>query len=111
MKSIIYYLFFSCLLSGCQPWETPKDTLVVVLDSEPQSLDPRKATDANGMRLMGLIFNGLVKIGPQLEAIPDGAESWKKNGLIYEFRLKKTPFFQWPTYSAGGYRVFLSGIS
>ena len=92
MKPIVYSLFFCWLLFGCQPWENPSDTLVIALDSEPQTLDPRKAVDANGMRLVGLIFNGLVKIGPQLKAVPEGAASWKREGLIYEFYLKKLYF-------------------
>ena len=92
MKPIVYSLFFCWLLFGCQPWENPSDTLVIALDSEPQTLDPRKAVDANGMRLMGLIFNGLVKIGPQLEAIPDGIKHWKREGLVYEFYLRKLRF-------------------
>ena len=91
-KPIVYSLFFCWLLFGCQPWENPSDTLVIALDSEPQTLDPRKAVDANGMRLMGLIFNGLVKIGPQLEAIPDGIKRWKREGLVYEFYLRKLRF-------------------
>lgn len=88
-------LFLFCcfyLLGACHPYSTPLDTLVVALDSEPQTLDPRKAVDANGMRLVGLLFNGLVKIGPQLKIIPDGAKSWRQNGLIYEFALKKLQF-------------------
>ena len=86
------FLFLFLFFSGCQPWTTPPDTLVVALDSEPQTLDPRKAVDANGMRLVGLIFNGLVKIGPQLKVISDGAGNWKKRGLTYEFYLKKLRF-------------------
>lgn len=89
---ILFLFFCFCLLGGCQPHSTPLDTLVVALDSEPQTLDPRKAVDANGMRLVGLIFNGLVRVGPQLKIIPDGAEIWRQDELVYEFLLKKLQF-------------------
>lgn len=89
---ILSFFFCIYLLGACHPHSTPIDTLVVALDSEPQTLDPRKAVDANGMRLVGLLFNGLVKVGPHLKIIPDGAKSWRQDGLVYEFPLKKLQF-------------------
>lgn len=92
LKALCLSVVVLLLFPNCQPHSTPSDRLVVALDLEPQSLDPRKALDANGMRLVGLIFNGLVKVGPQLQAISDGAESWKKKDLVYEFYLKPLMF-------------------
>ena len=75
-------------MASCSPKQLPKSTLFVVLDSKPNTLDPRKATDANGMRLTALIFNGLVKFGDQGELLPDAALKWELEGLTYTFYLK-----------------------
>ncbi|MCZ0931674.1 MAG: ABC transporter substrate-binding protein, partial [Oligoflexia bacterium] len=75
-------------LVSCSVKEPAKDTLFVVLDSRPQTLDPRKATSANGMRLIGLIFNSFVKQGNQGELKPDLALSWRLNHLTWTFELK-----------------------
>lgn len=82
-------LFFIC---SCYNKNLPQDTLFIAIDSEIKSLDPRKATDANSMRLVGLLFNGLVKVGSQLEVLPDGATKWEQKGLSYVFYLKPLVF-------------------
>lgn len=86
-------LFITLLVlisAGCkQHAKTPPDTLVVGLSSAPATLDPRFATDAVGSRISSLIFNSLIRLGPNLEALPDAAESWKLNGSIYTFYLRR----------------------
>ena len=82
------FCVFFLLLASCSVREQPKDTLFVVLDSRPQTLDPRKATSANGMRLIGLIFNSFVRQGDQGELKPDLALSWKLDNLTWTFVLK-----------------------
>ena len=80
-------------LPACRPLSAPPDVLTAVLDAEPQTLDPRKATDAGGMRIAGLLFHGLTRAGPGLKAVPDGALSWRREGLSsYTFELKKLRF-------------------
>jgi len=64
------------------------NTLFVAIGSKPSTLDPRISTDANGMRISALIFNSLVKVGPNLEIIGDAAESWSYNNLVYSFKLQ-----------------------
>lgn len=71
----------------------PPDTLVVAIGSEPKTLDPRFATDANGMRMGLLIYNSLVKIGPDLNVEGDAAEKWEIKDKIFEFVLKPNIFF------------------
>ncbi len=90
MKSYIYLLLLA--LCHCHPKELPKDTLSIALDSEVKSLDPRKATDANSMRVIDLIFSGLVKIGPKLQILPDSAQKWEQKDLNYIFYLKPFKF-------------------
>ena len=75
-------------ISSCSPKDLPHSTLFVILDSRPYTLDPRKATDANGMRVSALIFSGLVQYGPQGDLKPDAASKWKLEGLTYTFYLK-----------------------
>lgn len=87
MKKIINLSLF-LLLASCSVKEPAKDTLFVVLDSRPQTLDPRKAVSANGMRLAGLIFNSFVKIGNQGELEPDLALDWKLDNLTWIFTLR-----------------------
>jgi peptide/nickel transport system substrate-binding protein len=65
-----------------------KDTLSVALGAEPVSLDPRLTTDAAGMRIAGLIFQTLVRLGPDLKPTGDLAESWRRDGRKFIFRLK-----------------------
>lgn len=88
MKTNYFCILLFWILSSCSPKELPKDNLFVILDSKPSTLDPRKATDANGMRLVSLIFNGFVKFGNQGELLPDAASSWKLAGLTWTFYLK-----------------------
>src|SRR5688500_14714224 len=59
-----------------QTSELPSSHLVVALGSEPTSLDPRFATDTNGMRIVSLMFHSLVRIGPDLKVQGDAAKTW-----------------------------------
>ncbi len=87
-KRLRYIAFLCLILSSCYSKKPDKSHLFVILDSKPSSLDPRKATDANGMRLAGLIFNGFVKHGDGGELLPDAALNWRLDGLAWTFHLK-----------------------
>lgn len=78
-------LFISCTKEVSHDPET----LVIALGSSPVSLDPRFATDANGMRITDLLFSSLVKMGPQLEVVGDAASSWSydSKSKTYQFHL------------------------
>ena len=82
-----FLIFLSLINFSCSPKELVKDTLFVLLDSKPSTLDPRKATDANGMRISALVFNGLVKIGDKGELLPDLAFHWELKNLTWTFYL------------------------
>lgn len=49
----------------------------IALESSPKTLDPRRATDANGQRLASLLFQSLVRLGPNMEIVGDAAKTWK----------------------------------
>lgn len=80
------YLLFSALACTRDPAVQP-DTLVVALGSQPATLDPRFATDANGMRVVALMFNSLVRIGPALQVEGDAAKTWTYKDKTYHFQL------------------------
>lgn len=82
-------LIATFLLTGCVGrYQTPVDTLVVGLGARPTTLDPRFATDANGARVGGLLFEGLVHAGPGFRPEGEAAESWVLRDHTYTFRLR-----------------------
>lgn len=77
------------ILAACTgKYKPPADTLVVALGSQPSTLDPRFATDANGMRVGGLIFESLVHVGPGFKPEGEAAERWEFKGHTYTFYLR-----------------------
>ncbi len=59
--------------------------------SEPPTLDPALAQDATSSGYIVEIFSGLVTLNPDLEVVPDIAESWEmsEDRTIYTFHLRK----------------------
>lgn len=66
-------------------------TLVVALDSDPGSLNPAATTSGGVHSASELMFNGLVGLGPDLQPVPELAESWEvlEDGALYRFRLRE----------------------
>lgn len=92
-SALLTFLFgtlsFGLMVSGCTKNETTnKNNLIVALSASPSTLDPRRATDATGSRLAGLLFSSLVKIGPGLKIVGDAAESWEYKDRVYTFYLR-----------------------
>jgi peptide/nickel transport system substrate-binding protein len=52
--------------------------LVLAIDSDPQSLDPRFGTDANASRLGDLLHAGLTRADESAQRVPDVAASWEE---------------------------------
>lgn len=71
--------------------ERDSSGLYVALGAPPQTLDPRSATDATGMRLSHLLFSALVRLGPDLEITGEAAEKWEylKKEKTYRFYLRE----------------------
>ena len=74
--------------------DTDSGTLVR-LWGDPPSLDPHLTTDATSATILVEVFGGLVTIDPELNIIPDLAESWdiSPDGKTYTFRLRKEAKF------------------
>lgn len=85
----LFFLVLPLLVACTGGRKTPSDTLLVGLGSAPSTLDPRFATDANGMRIGGLIFNSLVRPGENFEPIPDAAEKWTYKDRTFVFELRQ----------------------
>ena len=65
------------LLGGCGEAPPPAGALVVAFDSDPQSLDPRFQTDANGARLADLLYVALTRADAAGRRIPELARTWE----------------------------------
>ncbi len=65
--------------------------LVVGLVAEPTSLDPGQLTDINSMKLLGAMYDTLVRFKPNsFDIEPSLATSWDRSadGLLYTFKLR-----------------------
>ena len=68
---------------------------LVTLGADPSTLDPHLTTDATSAITIVEVFGGLVTIDPDLNIVPDLAESWdtSADGRIYTFHLRKDAKF------------------
>lgn len=86
-----------CSGPGNEPEAPPESepvrggTLVVALGSDPGSLNPAATTSGGVHAASELMFNGLVSLGPDLEPVPELAESWEvlEDGALYRFTLRE----------------------
>src|SRR5438128_3741628 len=84
---------------GCGETSPPADTLVVAFDSDPESLDPRFQTDANGARLADLLYAGLTRADDSGRRVPELARTWEMpDSRSVVFRLR--PDFRFPDGTA-----------
>jgi len=78
---------------GCNPRpasDKAEDPLVIALQSDPTSLDPRLATDAISSRVIDLLFNGLFRNDPKGHLKPDLVENHELEGeTAHVFTLRK----------------------
>jgi peptide/nickel transport system substrate-binding protein len=80
---------------GCHGARREAGTVVVVLESSPNNLDPRQGTDAQSERVGGLIFDALVKKDENYNLRPWLATSWEQpDALTWVFHLRDGVRFQ-----------------
>jgi peptide/nickel transport system substrate-binding protein len=63
---------------GCHDAPREAGTVVVIIESSPNNLDPRQGTDAQSERVGPLIFDALVKKDAQYNLTPWLATSWEQ---------------------------------
>ena len=70
--------------------------LTLALIGQPASLDPLQVSDASGFAVDSLVYDGLVRVAPDLSVRPDLALSWKvsPDGQVYTFHLNPRARFQ-----------------
>lgn len=81
----------ACVLAGCGgDAALPAGTVVVALDAEPQSLDPRFGTDVPSSRAADLLHTGLTRPGPGATRVPALARAWHApDALTLVFDLRR----------------------
>jgi peptide/nickel transport system substrate-binding protein len=81
-------------MASCGGGKSPADTLVVAIESSPTAFDPRLAVDAYSIKIDQLIYNGLIKLGPNFEYVPDLAAKFEQVGTkAYRFYLRPGVYF------------------
>jgi peptide/nickel transport system substrate-binding protein len=82
-------------LAGCHGAVREPGTVVVIIESSPNNLDPRQGTDAQSERLGALIFDSLVKKDEHYNLVPWLATSWEQpDALTWVFHLRDRVRFQ-----------------
>jgi peptide/nickel transport system substrate-binding protein len=85
----ILFLLAVLPLSGCRAPQRDPHTLVFLIESSPNSLDPRIGTDSQSERIDELLFDGLVARDRQFRFTPALAASWDQpdaKTLIFHLR-------------------------
>jgi peptide/nickel transport system substrate-binding protein len=83
------------LLVGCHGAVREPGTVVVIIESSPNNLDPRQGTDAQSERLGALIFDSLVKKDEHYNLAPWLAASWEQpDAVTWVFHLRDGVRFQ-----------------
>jgi peptide/nickel transport system substrate-binding protein len=86
-------LLVACRASSSS--DHPPGYLVVGIESNPLQLDPRYATDANSVRIDGLIYNSLLRADENSHLRPELAENWRMTDeKTYLFDLRQGVTFQ-----------------
>jgi peptide/nickel transport system substrate-binding protein len=65
-------------MGGCHGAPKEPGTVVVILESSPNNLDPRQGTDAQSERVGGLIFDALARKDEHYNLVPWLATSWEE---------------------------------
>ena len=77
------------LLVGCRGRVEAPGSVVMIIESSPNNLDPRVGTDAQSERVGGQIFDALVKKDEHYELQPWLATSWEQpDALTWVFHLR-----------------------
>jgi len=83
------------ILNGCHAAPKDPSTVVVIIESSPNNLDPRQGTDAQSEHIGSLIFDALVKKDEHYNLTPWLATAWEQpDPLTWIFHLRDGVRFQ-----------------
>ena len=81
-------------LLGCGHRTPPGNSITMLIENSPASLDPRIGTDSSSERIDPLIFDSLVQHGEHFGIAPDLASRWETpDPRTYIFHLRTGVFF------------------
>jgi peptide/nickel transport system substrate-binding protein len=94
MSKRVLSLLALCALAGCQGgWPSPQ-TVTMLIENSPTSLDPRIGVDAQSEHIGSLIFDSLVHKDAHFNLQPWIATSWETpDPLTYRFHLRTDVHF------------------
>jgi oligopeptide transport system substrate-binding protein len=87
----IFILLALAIFAGsCARAPRPANTLVLVQDADPATLDPAKAYTTNNINLARVLYRGLVDYGAGADIVPAVARKWtiSPDGKTYTFHLR-----------------------
>jgi len=84
-------LLIVTLIVSCSSQNREQGYVYYRLSANPTTLDPAFIVDVSGGAIAAKLFNGLVRLNPDLDIAPDIAKHWtiSKDGLRYRFYLKE----------------------
>jgi len=87
--AVLLAVVVSVFCCGCRPSPRDPQTVVVLIESSPTSLDPRLGTDAQSEHIDELLFDGLVAREANYQFTPALAERWDHpDPLTFVFHLR-----------------------
>ena len=88
--TVLFFLHCACSSDAVRD----PSTVVMALDTSPNTLDPRIGTSEASTHVYELIFNSLIRRDKNFQYAPDLAESWENpDPLTYVFHLKRSVRF------------------
>lgn len=95
LRRIIAVILLCAALMACTSDTRIYGYIYMRLAENPTTLDPALIVDVTGGGIAAKLYSGLVRLGPDLEIVPDLAESWSvsPDGLTYRFTLRKGVLF------------------
>src|SRR5690606_25026606 len=91
-RALLACALLAAPLAACRPPPVPDDVLVVGQIAEPRALDPHVVTSLNDFRILGNVYEGLVRFADgSLEIEPALARSWtiEDGGRRVRFALRR----------------------
>lgn len=84
--SCLVFILIALVACGKAP---RRADLVVGVEQEPASLDPRLGSDVAADRVFRLLYRGLFRIGPDFRPVPDLVQTWQRlDPVTYRFVLR-----------------------